>query len=59
MALEIRDSGAPLGHEIRGVDLSRPLDDSTFAGIEKAFNDYGVVVIRDQNLTPAQQVAFT
>ncbi len=59
MTIAIRDSGAPLGHEISGVDLTRPLDDSTFAGIEKAFNNCGVVVIRDQNLTPAQQVAFT
>jgi taurine dioxygenase len=59
MPLEIRKSGAPLGHEIRGVDLTCPLADSTFAEIEQAFNDYGVVVIRDQKLTPAQHLAFT
>ena len=59
MAIEIRYSDAPLGHEICGVDLAQPLSDSTFADIEKAFNDCGVVVIRDQKLTPAQHLAFT
>ncbi len=59
MTVEVLYSGSPLGHEIRGADLRQPLPDSDFASIEKAFNDSGVVVIRDQKITPDQQVAFT
>jgi len=51
-------SSAPLGHEIKGVDL-RSIDDSTFAEIEAAFDEYGVVVFRDQFLSPDEQVAFS
>ena len=59
MSIEIRPSGGVLGHEILGVDLARPISDSTFADIEKAFNDCGTVVIRGQKITPEQQIAFT
>jgi taurine dioxygenase len=58
MTLDIKFSGAPLGHEIRGVDL-RTADDETFHEIEKTFDTYGVVVIRDQKLDPEQQVAYS
>src|SRR5687767_10743539 len=51
--------GKHLGAQISGVDLSRPLDDDTFAQIHKAFFDNEVVFFRNQKLTPAQQVAFT
>src|SRR5262245_29309176 len=37
MSLEIIPSGAALGAEIRGVDLAQPLDDATFAAIERAY----------------------
>jgi alpha-ketoglutarate-dependent taurine dioxygenase len=49
---------AAAGAEITGVNLARPLDDSTFADIEAAFDAHGVIVVRDQNITPAQQLAF-
>lgn len=58
MTLDIRFSGAPLGHEIRGLDLRR-LDDATFAEIEQTFDRYGVIVISGQDLTPQEQVAFS
>jgi taurine dioxygenase len=51
--------GKHLGAEISGVDLSKPLDDATFAQIHKAFFDNEVVVFRNQKITPAQQVDFT
>lgn len=51
--------GKHLGAEISGVDLSKPLDDETFARIHKAFFDNEVAFFRNQNLTPEQQVAFT
>lgn len=51
--------GKHLGAEISGVDLSKPVDDDTFAQIAKAFFDSEVAYFRNQKLTPEQQVAFT
>lgn len=51
--------GKHLGAEISGVDLSKPLDDATFAQIHKAFFDNEVVFFRNQRLAPEQQIAFT
>src|SRR5262245_66184161 len=59
MSLEIIPTGAAVGAEIRGVDLSLPLDDATFAVIERTYNEYGVIFFRGQQITPQQQVAFT
>ncbi|MBM3343747.1 MAG: TauD/TfdA family dioxygenase [Betaproteobacteria bacterium] len=51
--------GKHCGAEISGVDLSVPLDEHTFAQIANAFFDNEVVFFRNQQLTPAQQIAFT
>jgi putative tryptophan/tyrosine transport system substrate-binding protein len=59
MSIEIVPTGAALGAEIRGVNLARPIDDETFAAIERAYNDHGVIFFRDQHITPPRQVAFT
>jgi taurine dioxygenase len=59
MTIEIVPTGAALGAEIRGVDLADPVDDATFTAIERAYNQYGVIFFRDQDITPPQQVAFT
>ena len=57
--MKVDPPGGRLGAEISGVDLSRPLDDALFAQLARAFFDSGVVVFRNQKLTPAQQIAFT
>jgi taurine dioxygenase len=59
MSLEIAPTRAAVGAEIRGVDLARPLDEPTFAAIERAFDEHGVIFFRDQHITPTQQVTFT
>lgn len=59
MSIEIVPTGAAVGAEIRGVDLSRPLNDATFAVIDDAYNTYGVIFFRDQRVTPPQQVDLT
>src|SRR5262245_61400677 len=59
MSIKIVPTAAVLGAEIAGVDLSHPLDDATFAAIERAYDEYGVIFFRRQSITPAQQVAFT
>jgi len=51
--------GKHIGASITGVDLSKPLDDNTFAQVSKAFFDNEVVVFPGQQLTPDQQIAFT
>ena len=51
--------GKHCGSEISGVDLSKPLDDNTFAQVAAAFFSNEVVVFRNQKLTPEQQIAFT
>lgn len=58
MELDIRFSGRPIGHEVRGVDL-RHVDDATVDAIQRAFNQHGVLVFRDQQMTPAEQIAFS
>lgn len=56
---EIRPLDAPLGAEVIGLDLSQPLSDTDFARIHRAHLDYHVVVFRDQQITPAQQITFS
>lgn len=55
----IKAFDAPLGAEVLGLDLSRPLSDQDFARLHRAHLDHHVLVFRDQHITPAQQVAFS
>jgi len=57
MAAEAVPLSGSIGAEIKGVDLAQ-LDDVGFADIHRALLDHGVIFFRDQNLTPAQQLAF-
>ncbi len=58
-ALEIRPFEAPLGAEVLGLDLSRPLAADDFARIHRAHLAHHVLVFRDQRITPPQQVDFS
>ena len=55
--MEIRPISGALGAEILGVDLAAGIDDETFARIRETFLEHGVIVIRDQDLTPEQHLA--
>jgi taurine dioxygenase len=55
----IKAFDAPLGAEVLGLDLSRPLLDEDFARLHRAHLDHHVLVFRDQHITPDQQVAFS
>lgn len=57
--MEIRPLHPLFAAEATGVDLSRPLDDAAFAALKAAFEAHSVLVIRDQDITPAQQVGFS
>jgi taurine dioxygenase len=48
-----------MGAEVRGVDLSRPLDEAAFGAILDAFHRHMVLVFREQRIDEAQQVAFS
>ncbi|MBT3330959.1 MAG: taurine dioxygenase [Rhodospirillaceae bacterium] len=56
--LEIRQLAGALGAEILGADLSQDIDGGTFEKIFAALMEYGMVVIREQDITPAQHKAF-
>ena len=56
--MHVVPSGAPLGAEIVGVDLSEEMDEQTFHAIDAAYNEHTVIVFRNQQLTPAQHLRF-
>jgi len=47
-----------LGAEVRGLDLAADLDDGTVADLRAAFCEHQVLFFRDQDLSPAAQIAF-
>ncbi len=57
MTLEAIPLSGALGAEIKGADLRR-VDDDTFDKIHRILLDYGVIYFREQEITPAQQLAF-
>ena len=59
MPITIRPLTPVFGAEITDVDLTRPLDDATFAEVENAFETYSVLVFPRQNLTDESQIAFS
>jgi len=56
---DVRPFAEKVGAEIVGLDLSRPLNDADFARVHKAHLDHHVVVFRDQQITPQQQIEFS
>jgi taurine dioxygenase len=57
--MKVRRLGQTFFAEVTDVDLARPLDDRAFSEIRKAHLEHGVVVFRDQELTPGQHIAFS
>ncbi|MFL6673495.1 MAG: TauD/TfdA dioxygenase family protein [Massilia sp.] len=58
-SFQILPFGGPLGAEIVGLDLGAPLGAADFARIHRAHLDHHVLVLREQRISPAQQVAFS
>jgi taurine dioxygenase len=59
MALSVRNLDAPLGAEIAGVDVSKPLPQAAIDAIEAAWRERLVVVMHGQKLSDPQLVAFS
>lgn len=57
-SLEIHPLAGAIGAEIAGVDLAGEVDDDTIAAIRRAWLDHLVIFFREQNLPPAQFLAF-
>ncbi|MCC2099300.1 MAG: TauD/TfdA family dioxygenase [Hyphomicrobiales bacterium] len=57
--LEVRKLHPQIGAEIRGVDLTGPIGDATFADIRHAIGQHGMLVFRNQpGFTGEQQLEF-
>ncbi|OUL99869.1 TauD/TfdA dioxygenase family protein [Variovorax sp. JS1663] len=56
---EIRRFDAPVGAEVIGLDIARPINASDFARIHRAYLDHHVLVFRDQCITPDEHIAFS
>jgi taurine dioxygenase len=48
-----------LGAKIEGVDLSKPIDEALAGELRQVLLDHLVIVFPEQDLSPAQQIAFT
>jgi len=57
--LDLRSLSTALGAEIFGLDLTTPPGDDVMQAVADALHEYGVICLRDQNITPAQHVAFS
>ena len=55
--MDVRPIAPALGAEIIGIDV-KTLDAEGFAAVERVFHDRSVIVMRDQDLTPDDHIAF-
>lgn len=58
MAIEVTPLSDVMAAEITGVDVTA-LGDDDFRAIHRAHLDYGVIVLRDQHMTPEQHIDFS
>jgi len=56
--LDTRPLAVTFGAEIRGVDLSGPIDPGTARALQAAFTRHRLLLLRDQKLDPEHQAAF-
>lgn len=59
MALEFTPLHPHFGAEVRGIDLRYPVSEAIFGQLVDAFNEYSLLVFREQPLTDEEQVAFS
>src|SRR5882672_10378982 len=57
--MDIQPVSQVMGAEVRGVDLSAPLDATAFGEILHAFHRHMLLVFPNQHIDEAQQVAFS
>ena len=58
MALQLRKLTENIGVEVMGIDLREGVDDATAAELREALEQNYVVLLRNQEITPQQQVEY-
>jgi len=56
--IRIRPLSPTIGAEIEGIDLREPVDRATYFELRRALLAFKVIFLHDQDITPAQHVAF-
>ncbi len=59
MTIEVIPTGAALGAEVRGLDLSEPLSPETFDAVQQAWYDHTVLLFRGQRLSDDDLIRFS
>ena len=60
MSVVIQPVSPHIGAEVIGADLSQPVGDNLFRELHQAWVDAdGLLVVRNQQITPEQQIAFS
>ena len=59
MTFEILPTGAALGAEVRGLDISKPLSESEVAALKEAWADHIVLLFHGQKLTDDDLIRFS
>lgn len=59
MPISVRPLSYALGAEIQGLDVGKPLSNSAFDQIHRAFLHSGILLFRDQKITREQHIAFS
>ena len=57
--MQVNSDLGPIGAEVSGIDLAQPLSDASIENIRRAWLDHGVLVFRNQTLSPKAQSAFS
>jgi alpha-ketoglutarate-dependent taurine dioxygenase len=58
MSVTVRPLSVALGAEIVGLDLREPLDGRTWEIVDRAWREHHLLLFRDQELTPEEEIAF-
>ena len=54
--IQVVPADAPLGAEVRGVDFSKHLNDSTIEALHEAWADHSILIWRGQDLSVQDQM---
>lgn len=57
-SLQLKPVSWALGAEVGGIDMREPPAPALADALRRALADYGLLVFRDQPITPAQQIGF-
>lgn len=55
---DLKPLSPAIGAELHGIDLREDLSEAAIAAVRQALLDWKVVFFRDQDITPAQHIAF-